>query len=273
MTGMMKSHVIWLLFIRETQISGVLRTEICKSNNPAKGGGFNTSQPRLPDGQVCCGISFQSLLWGFIPVIFMLFFSCEKWYNSADVSHVSSLPQFVLDGGDFISMVKQDSGEFEDPGASAWVDSAEVDVYYLSNHVDVTVPGVYTVVYYAENGEGFSSTTKRIVAVTNTDVSGNDLTGTYTGTNWDKVEASVKKIDTAGLYKMDDVLGFPGYPVPGRFVDLGEEQLILLPGEGYFGEYASSVGRYTGRIMSWDVELLTAPYEGIVIPVTWRKEE
>jgi hypothetical protein len=30
------------LFIRETQISGVLRTEICKSNNPDQVGGYNT---------------------------------------------------------------------------------------------------------------------------------------------------------------------------------------------------------------------------------------
>jgi hypothetical protein len=49
-------------FIRETMISGALRTEICKSNNPAESGGFNTQQ-------LCCENCFQSLLWGFIPVI------------------------------------------------------------------------------------------------------------------------------------------------------------------------------------------------------------
>ena len=64
-----------LQFIRETQISKTQCIEICKSNNPAGGGGFNTPQPcllwlgphrgrqaRLPDGQVCCGISFSRVL-------------------------------------------------------------------------------------------------------------------------------------------------------------------------------------------------------------------
>jgi hypothetical protein len=51
-----------LHFICETQISKTQCIEICKSNNPAEGGGFNTPQ-------LCCGICFQSLLWGFIPVI------------------------------------------------------------------------------------------------------------------------------------------------------------------------------------------------------------
>jgi hypothetical protein len=52
-------------FIRETQISKTQCIEICKSNNPAEGGGFNTPQ-------LCCGISFHSLLWDFIPVIFQI---------------------------------------------------------------------------------------------------------------------------------------------------------------------------------------------------------
>jgi len=45
-------------------------------------------------------------------------FSCETWNETEDVSHVSYLPEFTLEGGDFISLVKVDSGEFDDPGAS-----------------------------------------------------------------------------------------------------------------------------------------------------------
>jgi hypothetical protein len=202
-----------------------------------------------------------------------LLLSCEKWYTTADVSHISGLPLFTLEGGDFISIIKQDSGEFEDPGATAWVNGSEVAVYYLYNYVDITVPGVYTVIYYAENAEGFSSTAERIVAVTHEDVSFNDLSGTYSGTLWDRVESSVIRVDEGGLYKMEDILGFPGYAMPGRFVDLGQEELIVLPGEGYFGKYDSSMGTYTRRTLSWDVKLLTAPYEGYIIPVTWRKVE
>jgi hypothetical protein len=38
-------------FIRETQILKVERIKICKSNNPAKSGGLNTTA-------ACCGISY-----------------------------------------------------------------------------------------------------------------------------------------------------------------------------------------------------------------------
>jgi hypothetical protein len=63
-------NAIAFIFIRETQISKTQCIEICKSNNffttgesnPAEGGGYNTPQFRLPDGQVCCGISFSRVL-------------------------------------------------------------------------------------------------------------------------------------------------------------------------------------------------------------------
>ena len=67
--------------IRETQISKTQCIEICKSNNPAEGGGFNTPQ-------LCCGISFQSLLWGFIPLILvintllLLFVNCKTPFTA-----------------------------------------------------------------------------------------------------------------------------------------------------------------------------------------------
>jgi len=54
--------MVILIFICETQILKVKRIKICKSNNPAKGGGLNTPQ-------LGAEISFQRLLWGFLPVI------------------------------------------------------------------------------------------------------------------------------------------------------------------------------------------------------------
>ena len=53
------------IFICETQILKVKRIKICKSNNPAAGGGLNAPQ-------LAAEISFQSLLWRFIPVIIFL---------------------------------------------------------------------------------------------------------------------------------------------------------------------------------------------------------
>ncbi len=209
----------------------------------------------------------------FLVLLIATMAACEKWYETADVSHVSYLPEFTLTNGDFISIVKQDNGEYIDPGGIATVNGSVVNLYYDASEVDITQPGLYVVYFYAENAEGFSKTTYRFVAVTYEDVSGNDLSGVYYGTLWDEVESRVTKINQAGLYKMTDVLGFPGYTMPGRFADLGNGQLVLLPGEGYFGKYDYSEGNYTRRTLSWYVRFMSDPYQGLEIPVTWRKKE
>ena len=206
-------------------------------------------------------------------VLTAMLVSCEKWYETADVSHVSSLPLFTLEGGDFISIIKQDSGEFEDPGATAWVNGSEVMDILSLQLCGRNDTGRLQCNLLCGKRRRILQYRLRIVAVTHEDVSSNDLSGTYAGTNWEEVEVAVIRVNEGGLYKMEDIMGFPGYPMPGRFVDLGQEELILLPGEGYFGEYDASVGQYTNRTLSWDVILLTAPYEGYVIPVTWRKVE
>ncbi|UCH15368.1 MAG: hypothetical protein JSV22_05225 [Bacteroidales bacterium] len=204
-----------------------------------------------------------------------LLHNCDKWDETADISHVSHLPEFNMVGGEFVSFVKSDSGKFEDPGVEATVEGRAVNWYYLSlPDIDLKTPGVYIIMYYAENDEGFSTTAERVVAVTYEDISENDLSGTYEGTLWTPlVESKVRKIDDNGLYKCEEVLGFPGYSMPGKFVDLGDNTLMLLPGEGYFGEYGASEGSYSSRILSWSVILLDSPYSGLEIPVTWRKKE
>ena len=208
-------------------------------------------------------------------VFIALLWSCDKWEETADISHVSYLPDFNMTGGEFISIIKSDSGEFEDPGIEATVQGKNVNWFYLYQpDVDVSTPGIYILSYYAENSEGFSSIAERIVVVTFEDVTGNDLSGTYTGTLWEpRVESRVTKIDDKGLYKCEEVFGFPGSSMPGRFADLGDNRLVLLPGEGYFGKYDVSEGDYSQRILSWSVKFLDPPYRGLEIPVVWRKTE
>jgi hypothetical protein len=208
-------------------------------------------------------------------VIGLLLITCDKWEETADMSHISYLPEFNFEGGEFISIVKNDTGEFEDPGMIARVQGKIVQWYYLNEpDVDITTPGLYIIYYYAENSEGFSSIAERVVVVTYEDVTNNDLSGTYTGTLWQPlVESRVTKIDEKGLYKCEEILGFPGASMPGRFADLGENRLVLLPGEGYFGKYNVSEGDYSQRILSWSVILLDPPYRGLEIPVLWRKTE
>lgn len=202
----------------------------------------------------------------------ILMTGCEKWYTTEEVSRVSYIPVFEMVGGEFISMERQDSVEFEEPGVKASADGEPLTVYYAGD-VDLSEVGVYLIEYSAENNDGLVGKAERVVAVTNSDVSKNDLSGTYTGTIWDPVESKVKKIDENGLYECEDVLGFPGFEMKGRFVDLGGSELVLLHGDGFFGRYSNSEGNYTRSTLSWTVFLLDPPYKGVEIPVLWRKKK
>lgn len=206
--------------------------------------------------------------------IIILLFSqgCEKWYATEDVSHVSYIPQFNIEGGDFISLLRSDTAEYTDPGATATANDETLKVYAFGE-VDLSKIGVYIIRYLAENDDGIMGEADRIVAVTYYDVSSNDLSGTYVGTNWDPVESKVRKVNEKGLYECDEVLGYYDLTMPGRFVDLGNDELVLLAGEGYLGRYASYEGSYTRSTLSWTIRLLDPPNDGIEINVLWRKKD
>lgn len=197
--------------------------------------------------------------------------SCDPWDETADVSIESYLPEFEIVDGEFQSFIVQDSAEYTDPGALAYSNTEELDVY-SSGDVDLTEVGAYTITYYAINSEGLSATAERIVAVTNEDVSGNDLSGKYSGTNWDpQVEMKVTIVDSAGLYKCTDVMGYDGAEMTGKFVDLGNNELYLIHGDGDFGEYDDSEGDYTLSTLYWTIYLTESPYAGYEISVTWQR--
>ena len=205
-------------------------------------------------------------------LLVLIIASCEKWYNTEDVSHVSELPDISLEGGEFVSFIKNDTAEYTDPGAKAMANGEELRVYAFGAP-DLSTPGVYLIRYYAENSDGLFFINDRIIAVTYEDVSGNDLSGTYEGTNWDIVESRVRKVHEQGLYECDEVMGFYSFEMPGQFVDLGNNELVLVNGEGYFGRYAASAGNYTLSTLSWTVSLIDPPNEGIEIGVLWRKKQ
>lgn len=208
----------------------------------------------------------------FYLLITLMLTTCDKWDTTSDISHISYLPEFEMTGGEFISIIK-DSANFKLPPIRATVEGKDVSWYYLSDSFDVTTPGVYIITYYAENDEGFSKTADRILAVTYEDVTGNDLSGDYESNLFGPATMRITRLDPKGYYKCDDVLGYPGAPMPGKIVDLGNNRLVLLPGEGYFGNYDVSEGSYSKRTVSWSVILLDPPNEGIQVPVTWLKSE
>ncbi|MBN1950390.1 MAG: DUF5011 domain-containing protein [Bacteroidales bacterium] len=205
-------------------------------------------------------------------LLVLILVSCEKWYYTDNVSHVSYLPEFEMEGGDFLSYIQNDTAEFEDPGVTAWSGDEEL-VVYADGEVDLSHPGVYAINYYAQNEDKLIGMGRRIVAVTYEDVSDNDLSGTYEGTNWEPVESKVRKVNENGLYDCEEVMGYYDLEMEGSFVDLGENKLMLIDGEGYFGHYAASGGEYTLSTLSWTIYLLDEPNDGIQIPVIWRKKE
>jgi len=210
-------------------------------------------------------------------LILVILTGCDKWYTTDNVSHISQLPQFMLAGGEFISITRADSGEFIDPGVTAKFDEDSIDVTksgsFDAAKVDITKTGVYIITYTAKNQDGLIASTERIVAVTDVDVTNNDLSDTYIGTRWDIVDSKVKKINPKGLYKCSEVLGYPGASMPGKFVDLGNNKLVLINGNGYFGRYKSSEGTYSLSTLSWTISLIDPPYQGNEISVIWRKKE
>jgi hypothetical protein len=205
-------------------------------------------------------------------LILLLFSSCEKWYTTEDVSHVSYLPEFVLEGGEFVSFLQNDTMEFIDPGATAFSGDEELDVFAFGT-VDISTVGVYSIVYYAQNQDKLIEMAQRIIAVTSEEVSSKDLSGTYENSNWSLVESKVRKIHEDGLYECEEIMGYYDLKMPGRFVDLGDNKLVLLNGEGYFGRYAAYEGTYTLSTLGWTVYLLDPPNDGIEVEVLWRKKE
>ncbi|MBN2484528.1 MAG: DUF5011 domain-containing protein [Bacteroidales bacterium] len=203
--------------------------------------------------------------------ILLLLVSCEKWNQTSDISQVSQLPTFELNGDDFLVFVPTDTGEYTDAGARAFEGDKELAVYSFGE-VDLTKKGVYLVYYYAENSFGLSAIGERVVAVTSFNTATNDLSGWYEGTLWEPMaNMRVSKVDEKGLYKCTEVFGYPGSEVKGRFVDLGNNELVLLPGNGDFGSYAMSEGGYSRSALTWSISLLDDPYKGIDIQVVWSK--
>lgn len=204
-----------------------------------------------------------------LPLLFVL--SCDPWDDTAEVSHVSYLPSFEIIGGEFLSYIVADSGEYIDEGANAYEKDKPLPVYSFGE-VDLTKVGVYSIFYYAQNSDGLYKLGERTVSVAYEDVSNNDFSGKYQGTIWSPLtEMKVTKEHAAGLYKCSEVFGFPGSVMRGKFVDLGKGKLVLLHGKGDFGNYASSEGESTLSTLTWTVSLLDEPYANIDIQVLWRK--
>jgi hypothetical protein len=126
---------------------------------------------------------------GILFILFVILTGCDKWFTTEDVSHVSPLPEFTFEGGEFFSISQSDSDNFVEPVVTAKSGETELTVYKYGT-IDFTKIGVNIITYYARNADGLSATAQQIIAVNNVDVTNNDLSGTYIlgpfGNQWNR---------------------------------------------------------------------------------------
>ena len=136
------------------------------------------------------------------------FAACKK--KTDDVSKVVtvSAPTININGSKFMTL--NVGTPFVDSGATLIDDvtgqssTIMADTADGGGVVDVTTPGLYTLTYSAKNGNGYSSTNARFIAVTNY-ADKADLSGVYVRQS-NKVPVNVTRMSRA-LYQTDDFGG------------------------------------------------------------------
>ena len=119
-------------------------------------------------------------------------------------------PEITLNG-DAVVSTGVGSGAYVDPGASAFdaTNGSTTTLSPVSNNVDLTTPGFYSVKYSAKNQYGYESSKSRLVLVTSVDPN-IDISGVYARTA-NNVMCNITKRGV-GLYTTDNVGGVGGIP-------------------------------------------------------------
>src|SRR5215212_6656923 len=139
---------------------------------------------------------------------FVLHTGCEKTTENVTTKIVE--PHFAtitLNGEEIVHIPV--NGSYTESGAIGKDDEsgATTNLTPISNDVDATTPGLYTVQYLTRNGDGYETTSTRYVAVTSV-TNPIDYSGTYVRTT-NGVEVIVTKVDD-GVYKVQNPGGAPG---------------------------------------------------------------
>lgn len=154
--------------------------------------------------------------------------SCKK--KSPDlVSKIvtASYPIITITGDQFVSIPV--GGSFTDLGATAkdTVLNEILTATSITNDIDPTTPGFYTVQYNFKNSNGYTAVGTRFVLVTNIDPL-LDNSGEYFRTT-NNAPMNVEKVAT-GLYKTDNVGGVPlpsAFAITVYFGQLDDSTLVV----------------------------------------------
>lgn len=139
----------------------------------------------------------------------------------------ASYPVITITGQQFVSIPV--GGSFTDLGATAedTVLNEQLEAIEITNDIDPTTPGFYTVQYKFKNSNGYTNTGTRFVLVTNID-SNLDNSGLYLR-NTNNAPMNVEKVAT-GLYKTDNVGGVPlpsAFAITVYFGQLDDSTLVV----------------------------------------------
>ena len=188
-------------------------------------------------------------------VVALTLLSCEKDDETANISQVTTYPDFVLEGEDLIVIVQGEN--FTDPGVRALEGETEIPVstsvvgspYIDPAHTDPSevgytdafdpnVPGIYTFNYSATNSDGFSGTASRTVIVLDAapdpavDLSGNYTSGSSPASEVTKVADGV--FYATNFWGGGSSVVLDGYILTSDGVNLNiPQQESLVPIYGY----------------------------------------
>ena len=217
----------------------------------------------------------KSLLLFLLALCLLTFSSCSEspWDTTTDVSTESYFPQFEFIGEQYISFPVNTLAEFIDSGVIATINGQEISYGTIEDTVKVDSVGLYSIAYYAFNEHDILGFTYRYIAITDTIEFAHELEGNYVGgSRFGTAEMKVKKLGY-GFYSCSDVMGYPNAEMEGVIVDMGRNNLQVLPGEGDFGDFDATYGTHTLSSMFWNLRLLDAEYDGLTIQTGWSKNE
>lgn len=144
-----------------------------------------------------------------LPVLFVIFFSCEEDNTTEGVSRITYYNDIELIG-DKNYIVEQGSPYIE-PGAKASEGDTDVtDNIVISGTVDENTVGYYSITYGIENVDGFAKSIVRNVFVLPTARTKSEIyVGTYTGVVSTGTHEDATTITHLGdgLYFTDDIIG------------------------------------------------------------------
>ncbi|WP_187262557.1 immunoglobulin-like domain-containing protein [Pontibacter beigongshangensis] len=181
--------------------------------------------------------------------------SCEKDDETANISFVTTYPDFEMTGG-LVVLVKGE--EYVEPGVvatesgqeieittsvvgSAYIDPANSDpsnVSYTSS-IDTNVPGIYTITYSATNSDNFSGSTTRTLIVLDAapdptvDLSGHYISSTSPASDITKVADGV--FYATNFWGGGSTVVLAGYILTSDGVNLNipmQESLVPIYGYG-----------------------------------------